>query len=191
MKRMFKKDAGTIFNPVMYLMLLILTVQLLLLFVEYKRVSWVSGSVTNSMTDALLGACTLNEEELYHYGTTGELEILYPGEKYDVFKDILCEELGLTEDMKVTDRSISLLNDVVSIKDFRVYSVNKDDITLYDFDREAGYTVTALEDQEGTYYAENGELIEKTTLMAEIAFTVKFLGFPVDVSKYHMVDVTN
>ena len=53
-ERMKKKDAGTIFNPVMYLMVLFLTVQLLMLFVEYKRVAWVSGAVTDTMTDALL-----------------------------------------------------------------------------------------------------------------------------------------
>ena len=34
---MNKKDAGTIFNPVMFLVILILTAQLLLLFVEYKK----------------------------------------------------------------------------------------------------------------------------------------------------------
>lgn len=131
---MSKKDAGTIFNPVMYLMVLILTVQLMLLFVEYKRVAWVSGAVTDSMTDALLGACTLNETELYHYGSTDELEILYPKEKYDIFKDILCEELGLTAGMQITDRSMTLLADKVIIKDFRVYSVKDNDITFYDFD---------------------------------------------------------
>lgn len=70
MKKQDKKDVGTIFNPVMYLMVLILTAQLLILFVEYKRVAWVSGAVTDTMTDALLGACTLDQEELYHYGMT-------------------------------------------------------------------------------------------------------------------------
>ena len=49
----------------MYLVVLLLTVQLMLLFVEYRRVAWVSGAVTDSMTDALLGACTFNQEELY------------------------------------------------------------------------------------------------------------------------------
>lgn len=191
MRREKKKDAGTIFNPVMYLVVLILTVQLMMLFMEYKQVTWVSGAVTDSMTDALLGACTLNEEELYRYGTTDELEVLYPKEKYDIFKDILREELGLSAGMQTTDKSLALLEDTVSIKDFRVYSVSDDDITFYDFDEAGGYTATVLEDVAGTYSVENGKKIEHTTLAAEIGFTVKFFGVPLEVSKYHMVDVTN
>lgn len=186
-----KKDAGTIFNPVMFLVILILTAQLLMLFVEYKRIAWVSGAVTDSMTDALLGACVLNEEELYHYGRTGELEILYPKEKYELFQNLLCEELGLSEDMQVTDKSTSLLTDKVIIKDFKVYSVREDDITIYDFDNTSGYITILSEDMVGKYEAGNGKVIEKTSLLAEIEFTIEFMGFPVKVNKYHMVDMTN
>lgn len=186
-----KKDAGTIFNPVMFLVILILTAQLMMLFVEYKRTTWVSGAVTDSMTDALVGACILNEEELYHYGRTNELEILYPKEKYDIFQSLLCEELGLTSDLQVTDRSMALLADEVIIKDFKVYSVREDDITIYDFDETAGYTTILMEDSVGSYDAGNGEVIEKTALVAEIGFTVEFMGVPIKVSKYHMVDMTN
>ena len=190
-ERLQKKDAGTIFNPVMYLMILILTVQLMLLFVEYKRVTWVSGAVTDSMTDALLGACTLNEAELYHYGSTDELEILYPKEKYDIFKDILRTELGLSADMQVTDKSMTILTDKVSITKFIVYSVKEDDITCYEFDAAGSLTTSVLENMAGSYTAENGSVIDNTTLVAEIGFTVEFFGVPVEVNKYHMVDVTN
>jgi len=186
-----KKDAGTIFNPVMYLMIIVLTAQLLMLFVEYKRVAWVSGAVTDAMTDALLGACTLNEAELYHYGSTDELEILYPKEKYDAFKEILRQELGLSTDMQVTEKSMTLLTGDIHITDFIVYSVKDDDITFYDFDNTGGYQTTRLEDMAGNYVAENGKLIESSTLVAEIGFTVKFFGVPVEVNKYHMVDVTD
>jgi len=190
-ERIRKRDAGTIFNPVMFLVILILTAQLLILFVEYKRITWVSEAVTDSMTDALLGAGTLNEEELYHYGRTNQLEILYPKEKYDLFRDLLCEELGLTEDMNVTDHSMALLADNVTIKDFKVYSVRGQDIMLYDFDESVGYTSVLLEGMAGLYDAGNGEVIEKSALMAEIEFTIEFMGFPVKVNKYHMVDMTN
>ena len=190
-ERIRKRDAGTIFNPVMFLVILVLTAQLMMLFVEYKRVTWVSGAVTDSMTDALLGACILNEEELYHYGRTDELEILYPREKYELFQNLLCEELGLSEDMQVTDKSIALLTDTVMIKDFRVYSVRDKDITLYDFDENAGYNTILLEDMAGLYDAGNGEVIEKSALLAEIEFNVEFMGIPVKVNKYHMVDMTN
>lgn len=186
-----KKDAGTIFNPVMFLMILILTAQLLLLFVEYKRVTWVSRAVTDSMTDALLGACILNEEELYHYGRTNEMEILYPKEKYDTFRSLLCEELGLASDMQVTNRSIALLTDQVMVKDFKVYSVRGDDVTVYDFDETAGYTTLLLEDAAGILDPGNGEVIERTALVAEIDFAVDFIGIPIKVRKYHMVDMTN
>ena len=183
MKRWTKKDSGSIFSPVMYLMILLLTAQLLILFVEYKRVTWVSGAVTDSMTDALLGACTLNEDELYHYGTTGELEITNPKEKYNIFKKILSEELGLSEELLVTDHTLALLEDEVQIKDFRVYSVSGDDITFYDFDASGGYHTTVLPDMAGVYCIENGEVVGQTTLTAEIEFTVRFLGMPLKVGK--------
>lgn len=189
-KKWKKRDAGTIFNPVMYLMVLILTVQLMLLFVEYRRVAWVSNAVTDSMTDALLGAATLNEDELYHYGATDHLEILYPKEKYDLFKEILQEELELSADMHVTDQSLALLAEQVEISDFGIFSICGDDITYYDFDATGGYVTTSLEDMAGIYDPGNGEVIESTTFVAEIEFTVKFFGVPVEVNKYHMVDVT-
>ena len=185
------RDAGTIFNPVMYLMVLLLTVQLLLLFVEYRRVAWVSGAVTNTMTDALLGACTLNREELYHYGATDELEILYPEKKYAVFKEILKEELQLSADLQVTENSLPLLSGTVTITDFRVYSVKGEDITIYAFTPSGSYSTTVLTDARGTCQVENGSMIENTTLAARIGFTVKFFGIPIEVRKYHMVDVTN
>lgn len=174
----------------MFLAILILTAQLLILFVEYKRVTWVSGAVTDTMTDALLGACVLNEEELYHYGMTDELEIFYPQEKYDIFRGLLCEELGLTQEMHVTNRSTALLTGAVSINDFKVYSVNGNDIILYDFDETADYTTSQLNDMAGVYDAGNGKMVENTTLVAEIGFQIKFMGVPVEVKKYHMVDVT-
>lgn len=189
-ERTRKRDAGTIFNPVMFLAILILAAQLLILFVEYKRVTWVSGAVTDTMTDALLGACVLNEEELYHYGMTDELEIFYPQEKYDIFRGLLCEELGLAQDMHVTHRSTALLTGTVSVKDFKVYSVKGNDITLYDFDENAGYTTSLLNDMAGVYDVGNGEMVENTTLVAEIDFQIKFMGVPVEVKKYHMVDMT-
>ena len=191
MKTRMKKDAGTIFNPVMYLMILLLTVQLLFLFVEYKRITWVSQAVTDTMTDALLGACTMNEEELYHFGSTDELKILYPKEKYEVFRTVLGEELGLTNKLEVTDKSIPLLVGQVKIKDFRVYSVEGEDITFHDFDESGGYTTIVLADKTGRLVIENGKVIENTTMVAEIDFTVRFFGVPVNVSKYHMVDVTS
>ena len=191
MKRWTKKDSGTIFSPVMYLMILLLTAQLLILFVEYKRVAWVSGAVTDTMTDALLGACTLDQEELYHYGMTDELTILHPEEKYRIFKKILQEELGLSADMQVTEKSPALLADKVIIKDFRIYSVEQENIIFYDVGESGSYTRTVLEDARGVYSIENGKVIAETTLAAQIGFTVKFFGVPIEVNKYHMVDVTN
>ena len=190
-EKMNKRDAGTIFNPVMYLILLVLTAQLLMLFVEYKRITWVSDAVTDSMTDALLGACTLNEAELYHYGSTDELEILYPKEKYDIFKEILQKELGLGPDMQVTDKSMALLTGTIHLTDFGVYSVSENDITFYDFDENGTYHTIIMDDMAGSYILKNGLVIENSTLVAEIGFTIQFFGIPVEVNKYHMVDVTD
>jgi len=188
-ERRKKKDAGTIFNPVMYLVVLLLTVQLLLLFVEYRRVAWVSGAVTDSMTDALLGACMLNHEELYHYGATDDLEILYPEEKHEVFQEILKEELQLSADLQVTEKSLPLLSGKITITDFQVYSVKGEDITVYTFSPSGSHAKTVMEDARGVYMVENGRVIENTTLAARIGFMVEFFGIPIEVRKYHMVDV--
>ena len=184
-----KKDAGTIFSPAMYLVLFLLVTQLLLIFVEYRRVSWVSTYVTNGMTDALLGACTLNEEELLSYGKRDDIEIRYPAEKYQMFKKILTEELGLNGDMKVGSNTIPLLKGAVEVTDFRIYSVHQNGVTYYDFDGAGGYTTKTLDQTNGVLTLENGVLVEDTAMMAEIAFTVDFLGFPMKVKKYHLVDV--
>ena len=184
-----KKDAGTIFNPVLYVAILLLAAQLLLLFVEYRRVAWVSRYVTNAMTDALLGACTLNEEELLNYGKTDDIEIRYPTEKYLVFKEILSEELGLTADMQAGSDTIPLLRGEVMVSDFRIYSVWQEAVTVYDFDEKGGYTSYTMEQAKGVLTIENGAVIADTAMVAEIAFTVNFLGFPMSVEKYHMVDV--
>lgn len=189
LRELKKKDAGTIFNPVLYVAMLLLAAQLLLIFVEYRRVAWVSGYVTNAMTDALLGACTLNEEELLSYGKTDDIEIRYPAEKYLIFKEILSEELGLTADMQAGNDSIPLLEGKVTVSDFRIYSVRQKAVTLYDFNENGGYTSRTMEQAKGVLTIENGAVIEDTAMVAEIAFTVNFLGFPMNVEKYHMVDV--
>lgn len=190
-ERIRKRDAGSIFNPMMYLVVLLLTAELLLLFVAYRRVSLVSETVTDGMTDALLGTATLQEEELYHYGETDRLEVFYPAEKYAVFRELLCEELGLTADLFVTERSIPLLRGQVEITDFEIYSVGGEDITYYRFDQTGGHTKTVFSGLAGVYEVRNGMVIESTTFAAQISFTVDFLGVPVKVQKYHMVDLTN
>ncbi len=189
-KKMDKKDAGSIFCPALYVALFVVTAQLLMLFVSYKRMMWISDAVTHSMTDALLGACTLNEEELYHYGRTGELVIIHPREKYDMFQTILKEELGLTEAMETGTGSIPMAEGKIRTSDFKVYSVHGRDVTIHDFDETGGYTSEVLPGRTGNLMLENGEFIESTSLLAEVSFQVRFFGVPIMVSKYHMVDVT-
>ena len=48
-----------------------------------------------------------------------------------------------------------------------------------------------LKDMAGLYDAGNGEVIETSALLVEIEFRVEFMGFPVTVNKYHMVDMMN
>ncbi len=190
-RKFIKKDPGTIFNPVMYLMLLFLTVVLLFLFVEYRRIAWLSDRMTDTLTDALLGAAALNKGELYAYGRTDELKILYPEEKYEVFRKILREELGLDDDMCMTEESMLLIRGEVKVKDFIIYSVDGEDVTIYDFDEEENYTTKLEAGCRGVLTAENGMVINETTLVAEIGFVVDFMGVPIEAEKYHMVDVTH
>ncbi len=189
-KKLVKKDAGTIFNPVMYLAVIIFAAQLMVLFIGYRRMMWLSDTMTNSMTDALLGAATLNEEELYNFGSTDELKILDPKEKYDAFSELLKEELGLDDSMKVGEDSIPFVEGAVHVEDFVVYSASGKDITVYDFDETGSFTTSVIRDGVGLVTSEHGEVIEDTALLARIGFSVNFMGITVPAEKYHMVDLT-
>ena len=186
-----KKDTGTIFNPVLYLMILFLTVQLMLMFVSYRRMSWLSETITDGMTDALLGAAVLEEEELYAYGRSDELQILYPKEKYDIFKDLLRQELGLTNAMTAVKGSVPVVDGKIQIEDFVAYSVNGSDVTVYDFDETGAYVTTIHPGQKDVLTAPNGMSVRESSLFAKIRFQVRYMGVPMNVSRYHMVDIVD
>lgn len=186
-----KKDPGTIFNPVLYLMILFLTVQLMLMFVSYRRMSWLSETITDGMTDALLGAAALEEEELYAYGRSDELQILYPKEKYDIFKDLLRQELGLTNALTAVKGSVPVVDGNIQIEDFVAYSVNGSDVTVYDFDETGAYVTTIHPGQKDILTAPNGIVVRESSLFAKIRFQVRYMGVPMNVSRYHMVDIVD
>lgn len=186
-----KKDPGTIFNPVLYLMILFLTVQLMIMFVSYRRMSWLSETITDGMTDALLGAAVLEEEELYAYGRSDELQILYPKEKYDIFKDLLRQELGLTNALTAVKGSVPVVDGNIQIEDFVAYSVNGSDVTVYDFDETGAYVTTIHPGQKDVLRAPNGMSVRESSLFAKIRFQVRYMGVPMNVSRYHMVDIVD
>ena len=186
-----KKDPGTIFNPVLYLMILFLTVQLMLMFVSYRRMSWLSETITDGMTDALLGAAVLEEEELYAYGRSDELQILYPKRKYDIFKDLLRQELGLTNALTAVKGSVPVVDGNIQIEDFVAYSVNGSDVTVYDFDETGAYVTTIHPGQKDVLTAPNGMSVRESSLFAKIRFQVRYMGVPMNVSRYHMVDIVD
>jgi len=190
-KKRRKKDPGTIFNPAMYLMILFLSIQLMLLFISYRRMSWLSETITDGMTDALLGAAVLDEEELYAYGRTDELLILYPKRKYDIFKDLLGQELGLTDSLQAVKGSVPVVDGSIKIEDFVVYSVNGSDVTVYDFDETGAYVTAVYAGQKDILIAPNGIAVRESSLFAKIRFRVRYMGVPLSVSRYHMVDIVD
>lgn len=190
-KKRRKKDPGTIFNPAMYLMILFLSIQLMLLFISYRRMSWLSETITDGMTDALLGAAVLDEEELYAYGRTDELLILYPKRKYDIFKDLLGQELGLTDSLQAVKGSVPVVDGSIKIEDFVVYSVNGSDVTVYDFDETGAYMTAVYAGQKDILTAPNGMIVRESSLFAKIRIPVRYMGVPLSVSRYHMVDIVD
>ena len=190
-KKRRKKDPGTIFNPAMYLMILFLSIQLMLLFISYRRMSWLSETITDGMTDALLGAAVLDEEELYAYGRTDELQILYPKRKYDLFKDLLGQELGLTDSLQAVKGSVPVVDGSIKIEDFVVYSVNGSDVTVYDFDETGAYMTAVYAGQKDILTAPNGMIVRESSLFAKIRIPVRYMGVPLSVSRYHMVDIVD
>ena len=163
----------------------------MLMFVSYRRMSWLSETITDGMTDALLGAAVLEEEELYAYGRSDELQILYPKEKYDIFKDLLRQELGLTNAMTAVRGSVPVVDGNVQIEDFVVYSVNGSDVTVYDFDETGAYVTTIHPGQKDVLTAPNGMSVRESSLFAKIRFQVRYMGVPMNVSRYHMVDIVD
>lgn len=186
-----KKDPGTIFNPVMYLMILFLAIQLMFLFVSYRRMSWLSETITDGITDALLGAAVLEEEELYAYGRTDELQILYPKRKYEIFQELLGQELGLTDSLTAVKGSVPVVDGKIQVEDFVVYSVNGSDVTVYDFDETGAYVTAIHPVQKDILTAPNGIAVRESSLFAKIRFRVRYMGVPLNVSRYHMVDIIN
>ena len=190
-KKRRKKDPGTIFNPAMYLMRLFLSIQLMLLFISYRRMCWLSETITDGITDALLGAAVLDEEELYAYGRTDELLILYPKRKYDIFKDLLGQELGLTDSLQAVKGSVPVVDGSIKIEDFVVYSVNGSDVTVYDFDETGAYMTAVYAGQKDILTAPNGMIVRESSLFAKIRIPVRYMGVPLSVSRYHMVDIVD
>lgn len=190
-RKQIKKDTGTIFNPVMYTVVLLYSVMLFLLFISFRQVTWLHNSITNSMTDALLAAITFNEEELLSYGKTDEAQILYPAEKYARFRDLLQEEMGLEADLSVGVHTLPLLTGQVRILDLVVYSIKEEDVTVYDFDENGNYETLYELGMKGILTAPNGEVITESALFARIGLTIDYLGTPVEVTRYHMVDVVD
>lgn len=186
-----KKDPGTIFNPVLYLMILFLAIQMMLLFVSYRRMSWLSETITDGMTDALLGAAVLEEEELYAYGRTDELQILYPKRKYEIFQELLGQELGLTDSLTAVKGSVPVVDGKIQVEDFVVYSVNGSDMTVYDFDETGAYVTAIHPGQKDILTAPNEIAVRESSLFAKIRFRVRYMGVPLNVSRYHMVDIIN
>ena len=84
-----KKDKGTIFMPMFYIMLLVFSVFFFLIFIQKLSVTNVSNSITDIMTDALLGCAILDEEELNDYGFTGEVVISNPVKNFEIYKSII------------------------------------------------------------------------------------------------------
>ena len=177
-----KKDPGAIFNPVMYLMILFLTVQLMVMFVSYRRMSWLSETITDGMTDALLGAAVLEEEELYAYGRSDELQI---------FQELLGQELGLTDSFTAVKGSVPVVDGNIQVEDFVVYSVNGSDVTVYDFDETGAYVTAIHLGQKDILTAPNGIAVRESSLFAKIRFRVRYMGVPLNVSRYHMVDIVD
>jgi len=168
-----------------------LTVQMMLLFVSYRRMSWLLETITDGMTDALLGAAVLEEEELYAYGRNDELQILYPKRKYDIFKDLLHQEMGLTDSLTAVKGSVPVVDGNIQIEDFVVYSVNDSDVTVYDFDETGAYMTAIHPGQKDVLTAPNGIAVKESSLFAKIRFRVKYMGVPLNVSRYHMVDIVD
>lgn len=184
-----KKDPGTIFNPVMYMCLILFVITLLIISFEYRRVCWLSDRMTDSMTDALLAAAVLDTEELRSYYNGLEAQIFHPEAKLKIFREILQEELGLDDAMYVKENGVPVLTGRITVEDFVIYSVSETDITVYDFDKNGKYTTNLQEGAAGILKAKNGEVVEDTALFAEISFTIDFMGVKLPAHKYHMVDI--
>lgn len=170
-----KADKGTVFMPVTYMSVLLWCFVIFYIFWSVQYGIRAGMYMTDCVTDALLGAAALSDEELYNYADKGAMTVSEPAEKYERFVYILRAELGLDDSMLPEEENFLSLVGQVEVSDFIIYSVNGRDITVFDFDASGQWSETVYQESLGNFRAADGMLIEETSFYAEITYHMYFL----------------
>lgn len=188
MKKLFtKKDNGGISMPLNLLFVLLFIVIVFWIVIEYQRLQYLSNQVTDVLTDAMLGAGTLSEDDAYLLGMEDKVMLTNPKENYNIFQDILKSELDLTSNFQYTRND--MIRGKVNIENFIIYNVDGADVYQYTFYDLENYTLTEYPNGQGVVTAPNGMTVVNTSLYAKISFVVNFIHKEKAVIKEHMVDI--
>lgn len=188
MKKIFtQKDNGGVSMPINLLFVFLFIVILFWIIIDYQRLQYLSNQITDVLTDAMLGAGTLTEDDAYLLGLEDKIMLTNPKENYSTFQEILKKELDLTNTYEYTRNE--MIRGKVNIEEFIVYNVDGPDVYQYTFYDLENYTLTEYPHGHGVVTAPNGMPVINTSLYTEISFNVNFIHKEFAVVKEHMVDI--
>lgn len=188
MKKIFtQKDNGGVSMPINLLFVFLFIVILFWIIIDYQRLQYLSNQITDVLTDAMLGAGTLTEDDAYLLGLEDKIMLTNPKENYSTFQEILKKELDLTNTYEYTRNE--MIRGKVNIEEFIVYNVDGPDVYQYTFYDLENYTLTEYPHGQGVVTAPNGMPVINTSLYTEISFNVNFIHKEFAVVKEHMVDI--
>lgn len=173
--------------PLNFLFILLAIIIVFWMVLDLHRLQYLSNQVTDVLTDAMLGAGTLTEEDAYVLGSQDKICITNPKKNFKIFQEILKYELDLDENY-IYSRN-GMINGKVDIDTFIVYNVDDTDVYQYTFFDLENYTTTEYPNGLGSVKAPNGMTVTNTSLYTEISFVVKFMNIQHHVTKEHMVDI--
>ena len=188
MYKTIKRDSGTMI-PVLEIYVIVFMLMVIFLFLELRRVEYLSDSITDTLTDGLLAAATLDEFELRYYGMTGQTVIFYPENGYQKFRRVLKEELELDDNFNYVRNE--MIDGKVTVHEYIVYSVENDTVTVYRFDDNGATGVASVyPGGVGILEAPNGKTIENTSFYVKVGFNITYAGNQTQyVYKTQMVDI--
>ncbi len=143
------------------------------------------------MEDALaasnLASAVIDVQE---YGISHTLQIAVPDDAYAIYRDALKVNLGLDENWEHGNKS--LISGPITIQEYAIYNVKKQDVTIHVFSGNGGYSAWMVKDGLGKVETPDGTIVKSTSIYSRISFPIKgVLGMSVYADKEKTVDIVS
>ena len=127
--------------------------------------------------------------DIQEYGMTHVMKIKSPDNAFLLYREALKQNLSLDENFESEQKD--LIYGQVEIMKYKIYNVEKNDITIYSYGIE-GEDVQTIPNGLGSVYTPDGVLVESTSVYSQIRFPVKgILGMVIDARKDKTVDIVS